>query len=57
MSVKVAIAALASYELSHEYRSRQFALSAKNSRLFHSSTIHKLRIPLDFEPNCELVRH
>jgi hypothetical protein len=56
MSVKVAIATLASYELSHEPQ-QAIALPAKNSRLSHSSTIHRLRIPLDFEANCELVRH
>jgi hypothetical protein len=56
MSVKVAIAALASYELSHECQQQAIALPAKNSRC----SIHQMFIDCEyssiFEPNCELVR-
>jgi hypothetical protein len=56
MSVKVAIAALASYEISHECRSRQLPCQPR----ILGCPIHQLFIDceyLDFEPNCELVRH
>ena len=57
MSVKVAIAALASYELSHECRSRQLPCQPR----ILGCPIHQLFIDCEyrsiFEPNCELVRH
>jgi hypothetical protein len=51
MSVKVAIAALASYELSHEYRSRQLPCQPR----ILGCSIHQLFIDCEYRPISNLT--